>query len=158
MRHRTRLPRSTGSRRRPAPRRGSRHNVCGRACGRATAPAPAPLLEFAALAHEIRQPLTAILSNAQAAWHFLALETPDLLEARAALADIITDAHRTSEVIRQLQAFLTAGPGPDLSDINGVIQETMLVRSMLRRVRITLSSRPISPWSPETACSCGRCS
>ena len=33
--------------------------------------------EFAALAHEIRQPLTAILSNAQAAWHFLAMDTPD---------------------------------------------------------------------------------
>src|SRR5262245_64367509 len=62
------------------------------------------LFEFAALAHELKQPLAAILSNAQAAWRFLALDTPDMQEVRAALADIITDARRTDEVIRKLQA------------------------------------------------------
>jgi two-component system, LuxR family, sensor kinase FixL len=98
--------------------------------------------EFAALAHEIRQPLTAILSNAQAAWHFLAMETPDLLEARAALADIIADAHRTTEVIRQRQAFVTAGTlDQTCLNINDVIHETIgLVRSdaEAHQVRITL--------------------
>jgi len=87
--------------------------------------------EFAALVHEIRQPLTAILSNAQAAWHFLAMDTPDLPEARAALADIIAGARRTNEVIRQLQAFLTAGTLEQTClNINDVIHETIgLVRS-----------------------------
>jgi two-component system sensor kinase FixL len=87
--------------------------------------------EFAALAHEIRQPLTAILSNAQAAWHFLAMDTPNLLEARAALADIIAGARRTNGIIRQLQAFLTAGTLEQTClHINDVIHETMgLVRS-----------------------------
>ena len=87
--------------------------------------------EFAALAHEIRQPLTAILSNAQAAWHLLAMDTPDLQEARAALADIIAGARRTNEVIRQLQAFLTAGTLEQTClNINDVIHETIgLVRS-----------------------------
>jgi len=98
--------------------------------------------EFAALAHEIRQPLTAILSNAQAAWHFLAMETPALSEARAALADIITDAHRTNEVIRQLQAFLTAGTLEQTClNINDVVHETIgLVRSdaEVQHVLITL--------------------
>jgi signal transduction histidine kinase len=87
--------------------------------------------EFAALAHEIRQPLTAILSNAQAAWHVLAVDTPDLAEARAALADIIADARRTNEVIRQLQAFLTAGTLEQTClNLNDVIHDTIgLVRS-----------------------------
>jgi two-component system, LuxR family, sensor kinase FixL len=92
---------------------------------------PNRLWEFAALAHEIRQPLTAILSNAQAAWHFLAMDTPDLAEARAALSDIIAGARRTNEVIRQLQAFLTAGTLEQTClNINDVIHETIgLVRS-----------------------------
>jgi signal transduction histidine kinase len=98
--------------------------------------------EFAALAHEIRQPLTAILSNAQAAWHLLAMATPDLPEARAALTDIITDAHRTHEVIRQLQAFLTAGTlDQTCLNIHDVIHETIgLVRSdaEAQHVQITL--------------------
>ena len=92
---------------------------------------PSRFWEFAALAHEMRQPLTAILSNAQAAWHFLAMDTPDLQEARAALADIIAGARRTNEVIRQLQAFLTAGTLEQTClHINDVIHETIgLVRS-----------------------------
>ena len=98
--------------------------------------------EFAALAHEVRQPLTAILSNAQAAWHFLATDTPDLAEVRAALTDIIADARRTNEVIQQLQAFLTAGTLEQIClKINDVIHETIgLVRSdaEAQHVRITL--------------------
>src|SRR5262245_37220587 len=64
---------------------------------------------FAALAHELKQPLAAILSNAQAAWRFLASDTPDLQEVRTSLVDIITDARRTDEVLRGLQAFVTTG-------------------------------------------------
>src|SRR5687768_13654488 len=68
---------------------------------------PNRLWEFAVLAHEIKQPLTAILSNAQAAWRFLAIDPPDLQEVRASLADIIADARRTDEVLRRLQTFVT---------------------------------------------------
>jgi two-component system, LuxR family, sensor kinase FixL len=98
--------------------------------------------EFAALAHEIRQPLTAILSNAQAAWHVLTRETPDVPEACAALTDIIASARRTNEMIRQLQAFLTAGTLEQTGlHIHDVIHETMeLVRSEAdaHHVRLTL--------------------
>ena len=84
------------------------------------------LWKFAALAHELKQPLTAILSNAQAAWHLLALDAPDLQEARASLADIITDARRTNEVLRRLQAFVTTG-AIDLTrlSINDIVRETI---------------------------------
>lgn len=87
--------------------------------------------EFAALAHELRQPLTVILSNAQAAWHLLDSGTPNLAEARAALTDIIAGARRTNEMIRQLQAFLTTGTlDQTCFHIHDVIHETIeLMRS-----------------------------
>jgi two-component system sensor kinase FixL len=84
------------------------------------------LWEFAALAHELKQPLTAILSNAQAAYHLLTCDSLDLQEARASLADIITDARRTAEVLRGLQAFVTTG-ALDFTrlNINEFVQETI---------------------------------
>ena len=84
------------------------------------------LWEFAALVHEIKQPLTAILSNAQAAYHLLTLDPLDLEEARASLADIVADARRTAEVLRGLQAFVTTGAlNFVLFNINTFVQETM---------------------------------
>lgn len=84
------------------------------------------LWEFAVLAHEIKQPLTAILSNAEAAWRLLALDTPDLQEVRIALGDIIADTHRTAEVLRGLQAFVATGALDfTLLDINDVVRETI---------------------------------
>ena len=84
------------------------------------------LWEFSALAHEIKQPLAAILSNAQAAQHFLALDTLELTEARAALADIIADARRTDEVVRRLQTFVTTGAlEQSRLAVNDVVRETI---------------------------------
>jgi C4-dicarboxylate-specific signal transduction histidine kinase len=58
------------------------------------------------LAHELNQPLTAILSNAQAANHLLAVAEPDLDELRACLADIISDDQRAAEVIYRMRRLL----------------------------------------------------
>ncbi|OIP88452.1 MAG: hypothetical protein AUK55_16150 [Syntrophobacteraceae bacterium CG2_30_61_12] len=60
----------------------------------------------ASLAHEINQPLTAILSNAQAAQRFLSSSAPDLDEIRQILDDIVRDDDRVSEVIRRMRALL----------------------------------------------------
>jgi two-component system sensor kinase FixL len=82
--------------------------------------------EFAALAHEIKQPLSAILSNAQAAWNVLAFDVPDMEEVRLALSDIIADARRVDEVLRRLQAFVITGALElTLLNINDVVRETM---------------------------------
>jgi two-component system sensor kinase FixL len=93
-----------------------------------------------ALAHELKQPLAAILSNAQAASRFLALDTPDLVEVEAALEDIITDTHRTVEVIKRLQAFVTTGALERTRlDINSLIHEVIqLVRSDASKQHLTL--------------------
>jgi signal transduction histidine kinase len=81
---------------------------------------------LAVLTHEIKQPLAAIFSNAQAASRLLALDIPDLQEVRAALNDIMTDARRTDEVLLRLQAFVTTGV-QELThlDINNIVWETI---------------------------------
>ena len=63
----------------------------------------------ASLAHELNQPLTGIVSNAQAGERWLAGDTPDVDEARAALADIAEDGKRAGDVIRRLRALLQEG-------------------------------------------------
>jgi PAS domain S-box-containing protein len=62
-----------------------------------------------ALAHELNQPLTAILSNAQAAQRFLADDQPDLNDLRDILNDIVHDDQRAGEVIRRLRSLLKKG-------------------------------------------------
>ena len=60
----------------------------------------------ASLAHEINQPLAAILNNAQACLKFLEAVPPDIGEVRGALEDIIADDNRASDVIRRLRSML----------------------------------------------------
>ena len=60
----------------------------------------------ASLAHELNQPLTAILSNAQAAQRFLNAKPTDLKEIREILQDIVTDNSRAGEVIRRMRALV----------------------------------------------------
>lgn len=60
----------------------------------------------ASLAHELNQPLTAILSNAQAAQRFLAADPADLTEVKEILADIVQDDSRAGEVIRRMRSLV----------------------------------------------------
>jgi PAS domain S-box-containing protein len=62
-----------------------------------------------ALAHELNQPLAAILSNAQAARRFLVSDAADLDELREILDDIVRDDKRAGEVIRSMRAMLRKG-------------------------------------------------
>ena len=71
----------------------------------------------AGLAHEINQPLAAILSNAQAALRLLSGERLDVEEAREALSDIVNDDKRAVEVILRLRA-LYRKEEPNREDFN----------------------------------------
>jgi two-component system sensor kinase FixL len=98
------------------------------------------------LAHELNQPLSAILSNAQAASRFLAAATPDLTEVRGALEDIAQDTKRAGEVIRQVRALVRRDE-PDLVplELNRVISDVVrLLHSdmLIRKVRIALELDP----------------
>ena len=81
----------------------------------------------ASLAHELNQPLAAILSNAQAALHFLKSDKPDLNEFQEIMQDIISDDQRAGNVIRSLRSMMKREEGEKrptiLNDIlNDVIQ------------------------------------
>ena len=60
----------------------------------------------AGLMHELRQPLTSILSNAQAARRFMDLDPPDLDEVREALDDVVSEDKRAAGIISGLRTFL----------------------------------------------------
>jgi PAS domain S-box-containing protein len=97
----------------------------------------------ASLAHEINQPLMAILSNAQAAGRFLAGANPDLGELREILADIAADGKRAGEVIRRLRSLLRKEP-PQRGriDINAVVLGVVsLARSEAIIKKVSLVTR-----------------
>jgi PAS domain S-box-containing protein len=94
------------------------------------------------LAHELNQPLTAILSNAQAALRFMKQEPPNLAEVSKILALIVDSDKRAGEVIRRLGAMLRKEPANhQLLDLDEVIRDVLrIVRSDLlnRNTRTTL--------------------
>jgi C4-dicarboxylate-specific signal transduction histidine kinase len=78
------------------------------------------------IAHEINQPLTAILSNAQAALHLLKDKSPDLAEVRDALQDIVDENNRAGEVILRLRGLLKKGERKaETVDVNGLVNSTL---------------------------------
>jgi PAS domain S-box-containing protein len=93
------------------------------------------------IAHELRQPLTAILSNAQAASRFLSRSEPDLEEVRDALEDIIADDQRAADVIRRIRSLVRKTEMRRNSvDVNEAIVEVVdLVRSEVIRRGITVN-------------------
>jgi PAS domain S-box-containing protein len=80
----------------------------------------------ASIAHEINQPLSAIVNNANASKRMLAAEPPDLDEVRLAIADIGEAGTRAGEIISRVRAFLKkALPAKSQVDINQVILEVL---------------------------------
>ena len=92
------------------------------------------------LAHEINQPLAAILSNAQAGQRFLAHDDVDLNQIREILEDIVAADQRAGEVIRRLRVLLKKGELKHQPlHLNEVIQDILkLVRNDLLIHNITL--------------------
>jgi PAS domain S-box-containing protein len=93
----------------------------------------------AALAHEIKQPIAASITSANALLRWLAHEPPDLDRARAAAARIEQDANRAADVISSLQSFYRTGiptkrQSVDLKEIIG--EMTILLRAEAERYAI----------------------
>jgi two-component system, sensor histidine kinase and response regulator len=94
----------------------------------------------AAIAHEVNQPLTAIVTNGNFCLRELAGGGRNLEELREAIAEIVNDGTRASTVISRIRTLLVKGALERAElDINEVIQEvTGLIRSELARNRISL--------------------
>ncbi|MGA9894724.1 MAG: ATP-binding protein [Xanthobacteraceae bacterium] len=79
-----------------------------------------------AIAHEINQPLTAILSNAQAALHLLGQSSPNLEEVRDAIDDIVHEDNRAGDVIVRLRNLLKKGERKsEQVDLNELVMSTI---------------------------------
>jgi C4-dicarboxylate-specific signal transduction histidine kinase len=79
----------------------------------------------ASIAHEVNQPLAAVVANADACVAWLARQHPDLVEARAAAERATQGATRASEVIARIRSLITkATPEKSRLQINQVIEQT----------------------------------
>jgi signal transduction histidine kinase len=98
------------------------------------------------LAHELNQPLAAILNYANAGQRFLSAGEPDLIKAREALSGIARDNKRASEVIRKIRELLKKEEPQYIPlDINSVIQETL---ALIRGDSILKESFLVSELAP----------
>jgi two-component system sensor kinase FixL len=99
-----------------------------------------------ALAHELNQPLTAILSNAQAAQHLLLRSRIDPQEFSEILGDIVAEDRRAGEVVRRLRAFFRRGE----MEVETLAVDD-LVRSALNIAEAELRMRDIAVDAPRPA-------
>jgi C4-dicarboxylate-specific signal transduction histidine kinase len=103
----------------------------------------------ASLAHEINQPLSAIMSNAQAARRYLNASAPDMEEIREILNDIVKEDARAGEVINRLRGLLKKSKTEfELTDLNLIFREAAgLLHSdaVIRDVNMSLELDPLLP-------------
>jgi PAS domain S-box-containing protein len=92
----------------------------------------------ASIAHEVNQPLAAVITNAESSLRWLGRAPPELGEARSAVERIIKDGHRASAVIKRIRDLATySDPEYAPLDINGAIDETLhLLRRELLQQRV----------------------
>jgi signal transduction histidine kinase len=92
----------------------------------------------ASIAHEINQPLGAILTNAETADAILNSPSPDIAELKDIVTDILRDDRRAGEVIRRMRSLLKKAPFELKSlDFNDLVRETVeLIRAVGRKVEL----------------------
>jgi signal transduction histidine kinase len=96
----------------------------------------------AAIAHEVRQPLTAIVANANAALRWLGRAPPDHDRVRSSLDEIVSDGHRTNELFNGLRALFGKGDRVRQSmDVNEIILAVLRsLRDEFKEHRVELRS------------------
>ena len=94
----------------------------------------------ATIAHEVRQPLSAILSNADAAAVLLRSPTPPLAEIKEIIADIRADDLRANEIVSHTREFLRAQPVPSQPiDVNATVKDALhFIAGDARRRRVQI--------------------
>jgi signal transduction histidine kinase len=98
----------------------------------------------ATIAHEVKQPLSGMITNADAGLRWLDRSMPDLDEAKAAFKQIVADGHRAGAVIGSIRAIFKKDARNRTSlDINDLIGEALaLTRGDLQRHRILVQAEP----------------
>lgn len=95
----------------------------------------------ASIAHEVNQPLAAIITSGEAGLRWLRRDVPDLKEVAAAIDRIVGQGRRASEIVTRIRAFLKKTPAQqDMLEITEVIEEAaLLVARELSKDDITLT-------------------
>lgn len=103
----------------------------------------------ASLAHEINQPLSAIISNTQAAQRYLNAPVPDMAEIREILNDVAKEGNRVSEVINRLRTLLKKEKVEfEPLELNSVFREIALFLNsdaVMRNIKVSLNLDPQLP-------------
>ncbi|HMB88282.1 MAG TPA: ATP-binding protein [Methylomirabilota bacterium] len=82
----------------------------------------------ASIAHEVNQPLAAIVADASACLQWLAADRPDLDSVREALAAMVKDGERAADVIGRIRALLSRSRvAPEPCDLAGIVHEVLLL-------------------------------
>jgi signal transduction histidine kinase len=103
----------------------------------------------ATIAHEINQPLTAIVTNASAGLRWIGNPSPNVEEAKAALARIVKDGHRASQVIASIRLMLKRNPRDKAQiDINDAVREVLAISHDELQSREIIVETALSPELP----------
>ena len=96
----------------------------------------------ASIAHELNQPLAAIVTNGNAGLRWLANATPDFDEVRAALQRVVSDGHRASQLIGTIRSmFKKDGQKKAPVDVNQLIREVLgLMQGELQNQQVSLQT------------------
>jgi PAS domain S-box-containing protein len=96
----------------------------------------------ASIAHEVNQPLAAIITNGRACERFLGFSPPDLDEVKDAVGEIVRDGRRASEVLKRIRAMSkNTAPERGQVDVNHAIAEVLaLTRDELQRHRVAVQT------------------
>jgi C4-dicarboxylate-specific signal transduction histidine kinase len=94
----------------------------------------------ASFAHEVKQPLVGVVTNASASLRFLSRDSPNLVEASEAIRAIIRDGNRAADVVSRMRSlFKKAPPAKELLNVNEAVEEVViLMRGEARRQRAAL--------------------
>jgi signal transduction histidine kinase len=97
----------------------------------------------ASIAHEVQQPLTGMITSADAGLRFLNRSMPDLDEAKDAFEQIVADGHRAAAVIKSIRTlFKTQNRNRAPFDVNKLIEDTLaLVREDLQKHQISVERK-----------------
>jgi signal transduction histidine kinase len=94
----------------------------------------------ASVAHEVNQPLAAVMANGEAALRWLARAEPNIEEARAALQRLVRDAQRASAVVGRTRGMLTKRLGERCElDVEALLREAaQLTRMLQKKAQVTV--------------------